>query len=500
MTSKGRFTSIILALVGLCVLLWFVAKPVSSVHGGTFSSPLPPSLFLSPIPRSVPSPEPIPLTNDVFEIPDRIRMIESGATRDGYGPTWARTSDYMLGSVTVALILLESDGSIDPSTEDWTQGEIDLVHQRVVEGLTWWETKAQERGIALDFSLAPGHPIVIPTSYEPITRPGGPPSWGGDEDLWIDEVMEGLGYDNYPIEDYLLEVREYDNALRQAHHTDWAVTIFVVDSSNDLANDPNTPGLFSNWISSYTAVAGPRIVLVRDNDGWGFDKLGGITAHEFGHLFGAPDEEPADWSCKDNSSCMWEFGYLSVPNQNCNKSACEKPDDDCIMRSPRYVYDIHVSTICYYTEGHLGWHNSDSDDLPDPIDTDPELNIIGYPPSPSPSYALEYLAEITDIPWPTTHPNYISVTINAVSVQYQIDSTSGPWGTAIPGDGAWDSPYEENFRIVIFENGTYTIYLRAINEVGHTSAITSHTITINSPDPVYRAHLPIVTRNYGSGP
>ena len=41
---------------------------------------------------------------------------------------------------------------------------------------------------------------------------------------------------------------------------------------------------------------------------------------------------------------------------------------------------------------------------------------------------------------------------------------------------------------------------RAINEVGHTSTITSHTVTINSLDPIHRAHVPMVNRNYSSAP
>jgi hypothetical protein len=67
--------------------------------------------------------------------------------------------------------------------------------------------------------------------------------------------------------------------------------------------------------------------------------------------------------------------------------------------------------------------------------------------------------------------------------------------TTIPGDDAWDSSHEEGFRIPIFENGTYAIYLRATNEVGHTSSITSHTITVSSSEPVYRVRLPLVMRD-----
>jgi len=99
-----------------------------------------------------------------------------------------------------------------------------------------------------------------------------------------------------------------------------------------------------------------------------------------------------------------------------------------------------------------------------------------------------------DMPWPTMNPNYIDVTINTMYVEYRIGST-GLWQHAIAGDGDWDSPYEEDFKIAIFQNGTFHIYLRAINEVGHTSTVVDHTVTINSADPIYRAFLPLVMRN-----
>lgn len=418
--------------------------------------------------------------------------------RDGYSAPWDRSADYMLGTVAVAVIALESDGSIDPSAEDWTTEELDKVQQEVTEGLNFWEGKAQERGVELDFVFVEGYPIVVFTGYEPISRPGGFPDWGSEEFLWIDAAMADLGYNNYPVNEYLLEVRGYNHNLRQANHADWAFTVFVVDSSHDFdpqTGDP-TPGGFSNGVSAYAWVTGPHTVVTRDNNGWEFDNLGDVLAHEIGHVFGAPDEEPADWSCKDNSSCEWLFGYLNECNQNCNQSSCERPDDDCIMRAPRFNEAGNYNTICEYTEAHVGWRDSDFEGLPDPVDTVPQLTITGYPSSPSSSRTLEYAAEIVDIPWPTTHPEYIPVSINTVSVQYQIGSTSGSWATAIPGDGDWDSSYEEDFKIWIPDNGTYTIYFRAINEVGHVSSITSHTVTINSSEPVYRNFLSLVLLDY----
>jgi len=498
MKSKYRpVPMVVLTLVGLCTLL-LLANPMGPTTAGHFDSPLP-RLFRSPLRR------PLrilhnsrPLTNDAFEVPKNIHEAQSRATREGYGPTGERTSDYMLGSVAVAIILPESDGSIDPNTEDWTLGEKDSVRQEIAEGLNWWMDKARGRGIALDFILASEYPITVLTSYEPISRPGGRPSWGSHEHLWIDEVMAGLGYDSHSLNEYLLEVRDYDNDLREANHTDWAFTIFVVDSSHDVdpqTGDP-TPGMFSNWISAYAWIAGPHIVLTRDNDGWEFDHMGDVLAHEIGHLFGAPDEVAPSWSCQDSSSCQVEWGYLSEPNQNCQVSACSRPDGNCIMIAPRFGPAGNYNTICEHTEAHIGWRDSDSDGLPDPVDTAPQLTITGYPPDPSPSHILAYSAQIADIPYPATQPGYVSVTINPVSVQYQVGSTSGAWRAALPADEAWDSPYEEGFKIPIFDNGTYTIYLRAINEVGGTSAITNHTITVDSTEPVYRVWIPLVLRNH----
>jgi hypothetical protein len=223
------------------------------------------------------------------------------------------------------------------------------------------------------------------------------------------------------------------------------------------------------------------------------DDLGNVVAHEIGHVFGAADEVWADGSdCGTGSTCDIEFGYLSVENQNCNRrpQQCALDRPDCVMR----VGDLDY--LCPYSAGQVGWRDSDSDGVVDPIDTTPALTITGYPSNPSPSHILEYSAEVADIPWPTTQPGYIPVAINKVSVQYQIGSTSGSWVTALPGDGAWDSSYEEGFKIPIFDNGTYTIYLRAVNEVGRASAVLSHTITINSTEPVYRMYLPLTRRNY----
>ena len=56
-----------------------------------------------------------------------------------YGATFEDTTEFMIGDVWVTLVLLESDGSIDASTEDWTTTEISEVEAEIQEGLAWWQ-------------------------------------------------------------------------------------------------------------------------------------------------------------------------------------------------------------------------------------------------------------------------------------------------------------------------------------------------------------------------
>lgn len=69
------------------------------------------------------------LVNDAFEPPDLIGppdLIEQAQTTAQGGisaasaPGYYQTSEFLIGRMAVGIILPESDGSVDPSTEDWT--------------------------------------------------------------------------------------------------------------------------------------------------------------------------------------------------------------------------------------------------------------------------------------------------------------------------------------------------------------------------------------------
>ncbi len=94
--------------------------------------------------------------------------------------------------------------------------------------------------------------------------------------------MSNLGY---TTGDYLEKVYAYKNDLRNQYQTDWAFTIFVVDSSADL------DGKFADGkYFAYAYLGGPFMVMTYDNNGWGIEDMDRVTAHETGHIFMAGDQ------------------------------------------------------------------------------------------------------------------------------------------------------------------------------------------------------------------
>jgi len=55
---------------------------------------------------------------------------------EGSPPGYGDTSEYLIGDVAVGIIFLESNGTIDPSTEDWTLTKESKVINEINEGLT----------------------------------------------------------------------------------------------------------------------------------------------------------------------------------------------------------------------------------------------------------------------------------------------------------------------------------------------------------------------------
>lgn len=253
------------------------------------------------------------------------------------------TSEYMIGRVAVSIILLESDGGVDPSTEDWTDTEVALVLREIEDAFAWWEAREPKAHLNFVYEWE-----MIPTSYEPITRPQ------QEQNLWIREVMLQKGMTT--VLPYFDQVRRYNHDLLDAHDADHAFTIFVVDSSEDR------DGRFAcGCYFAYAYIGGPFMVMTYDNGGYGSHNTDAVAAHEIGHVFWAIDQYYAA-----RQVCTRRSGYLDVENQNSQFGDCAI-DEPSLMRGQ--VWPFQMGDLDYYARGQVGWRDSDCDGILDPVDS-----------------------------------------------------------------------------------------------------------------------------------
>jgi hypothetical protein len=367
----------------------------------------------------------------------------------GPGPGYYDTSEYLIGSVGVGVIFLESNGAIDPSTENWNTTETTNVQTQITQAMNWWMNQNQWASLnyVLDVHTA------VPTSYEPIIHPSAMtnPTY---EKLWVCEAMASLGYTSG---DWMQRTRDYVNAMRTAKGTDWGLTVFVVDSSNDA------DGSFSDGYFAYAYLGGPYIVMTYDNDGWGISRMNQVMAHEFGHIFWATDEYDG----------ITEYsGYLN---------AADVEGSGCLM-------DNNTLTLSSGTKLQVGWRDSDGDTIQDIVDTFPETLLNPYPQDPTPNQVLTFTGSATEVPYPNNNPQPgcagNDVTVNKIMVVlYRIDN--GYWYAAIPSDGIYNQPMENyQFTTMPLLHGPHLIETRAINTVGNIDPTpASDTVTVdNAPN------------------
>ncbi len=382
---------------------------------------------------------------------DLLRYVDPSVMTSPSGPEpgYYDTSEYLIGSVSVGLIFLESNGAIDPNTENWTPTEINNVQTQINQAMSWWVGQNQWASLSyvLDVHTA------VPTSYEPIIHPSAmtDPTY---EKLWVCEAMAYLGY---TTGDWMQRTRDYVNAMRTAKGTDWCFTVFLVDSSNDVG------GNFSDGYFAYAFLGGPYLVMTYDNDGWGISAMNQVMAHETGHIFWATDEYDG----------ITEYsGYLN---------AADIEGSGCLM-------DTNALVLSSGTKLQVGWRDTDMDTIQDIVDTFPETVLNPYPQDPTPLQTLTYTGTATEVPYPNNNPqthnpgNDVSIN-NIMVVLYRIDG--GYWNAAIPSDGFYNQPVE-NYMFTTFPlpHGPHVMDARAINTVGNIDPTPdSDTVTIdNAPN------------------
>jgi len=388
-------------------------------------------------------------------------------------PGYAETSEYFIGRVAVGILLPESDGSVDASTENWSEEERALVLSEITAALDWWA--ALEPNADLTFVYDDGTASPITTGYEPISRPY------RDQSLWIAEVMEKKGYTGFS---YFDQVRQYNNALRETYDTDWAFTIFVVDSSEDRDNR------FSDGYFAYAYLGGPFTVMTYGNNGYGPQNMDAVAAHEIGHIFLALDQYYAA-----HQPCTRQSGYLGVENQNSRYGDCAS-DIPSIMRGQTWPY--YGGDIDEYARGQIGWRDSDGDGIFDPVDT--TLNVVDthYVTDIEQPNILTFSGIVRDDPYPSSLRR--STIINTIEeIQYRVAGEE--WIDARSTDGAFDSYVEEfTFTTPLLPTGELDVDLRVVDSAGNELIQTISTVSVVDPvDEILNTTLTRQGQQAGSG-
>lgn len=389
---------------------------------------------------------PEPAQPDVFIRPEPAAK-DAGALAAAsapYGASFWDMSEYMLGDVALSVVLVESNGAIDANTETWTQTQRNEIAAEIPNAMNWWMVKAGARPLTISYTFRDAA-----TAYEPITRTQ------AQEGLWIADAMASIGYASG---DYFTRAAMFNNAIRDSAGTDWAVTVFIVNSKIDV------DGKFADSFFAYAYLGGPFIVMTYDNNGWGIANMDAVLAHEMAHSFYALDEYATA-----NQPCSKTSGYLAATNGNSALAGCPMNEANSIMRSVL----LSVAVVDSFTMGQIGWWDGDVDGLSNPIDTQPRASILSYGPTDGNPYRLTFGGSAADVPLTNLNPvgyNH-DITLNEIAgVEWRIDG--GAWTAASVVDGAWNESLEDfTFVTEPLGLGAHVVEARATNVVGNAQSV-----------------------------
>jgi len=363
------------------------------------------------------------------------------------GATSEDTGEFLLGRIAVVPVLFESNGRIDPSTQNWTPAQIDTAIETVRTGVQWWvETLDQLNTVhnlefVIDDSFA-RNPFSV--DYEPIDRKS------QESPLYITPFLRAQGIEQASsLED---GVRQFNHAARQRLHTDWAFTVFLVNSSND-ADGAFAPGSAFNLAFAF---AGGLYIVSPST------RPASTIAHETGHIFWAKDEYIGGASRNDRR------GYYDAQNTNAiDGSPPGFVQEASIMSSGTVLtsaYNNH--SLPAATRALIGWRDSDGDGIFDVADVPLHLEGDGRYDSQTGVFTFDGNASAVPLLNKNSSGPKNDITLNRVDrIEYRVDQ--GSWLTA-----SVVNSQSANVAFNLTVSAFTTIELRAIDDtVGVTSPV-----------------------------
>lgn len=368
-----------------------------------------------------------------------------------YGADFYDTSEFLIGSTTIGVVLPSSNGAIDPDLEEWTQAEIESSEVVPVRAADFWV------GISLyDLSFVFDFRDPVPTSYEPILHDA------GDEYAWVGQVMSNMGYGGGAF----TGTRSFCNDLRDAYDTHWAVIMFLLDGTNDAGCD------FPSGFWGFSYYGGPYSFSTFCDR----PEQRGLLSHELSHNYYSLDEYSGSCACLD------EAGYLRVRNTNCRifPGSCGS-GVSCIMRNEQ------SASVCNFTRGQIGIRDSDADGTPDILDVPPQTVLTPHSPDPAEADTAAYVGSATVVALNNQNPfgQGHDITLNTIAlVEYRVDG--GAWNPSAPTDGLWDEA-QEDYAMTVgpLSPGGHVIETRAVDSSGNVDGTpAADTLTFAVPSSV----------------
>jgi hypothetical protein len=404
-----------------------------------------------------------------------------------FAPTEQETSEFMAGSVLVDVVFFEStgvQGSCPPpytSTEDWTSPRVLEVLSVVGQGLDFWTTRENRPGLSFTMNYD-----AVPTSCEPIDHPY------PDMRYWVTDMELHFGCDTTAATDDQTIgqfVRKCANKRREELGFDWAFFIGIINTTNDISedppidpDDPNLPGLFADGGTG--EFAGPYVQLRSERGG----RQWFVVAHEVGHVFGPGEEyegdpvgDPGNYPACHAAD---RHGYLRVPNTSCDYDGIDT--DKSIMSGEPYWDDPDVD-VSESARGAVGWRNPlveqwSTSTIVDVVRTS-AVTLDPFSPDPTTQHQPTYNLVGYNVPFPpgVGYPDTDGVSISGVkTARWQVD------GGSFAGAQATDGTYGEETEDAYFSpssplpDGIHIFGVASINTFGHGSQLATDTLAISA--------------------
>lgn len=412
---------------------------------------------------------------DNFRVPDEVFKEELKKPFDHVGgsPPWGAgyydQTEYFLGdpnrtwNLVVSILRPESRGGSgdESSTEDWTGLKAAEAVTHVTLAVDWWVDQFPP-DVEMSIRYHTPSPVSLKISAEPINHP---PS---DESSWITQTINAasLGQTDCGtlLTDHWGKVYCHNDRFRTRFNTDWAFTVFVVNSENDsdglFAADPVT----GRKELAYAYGGGPFLVMSTKSGGL---QMRFVCAHEIGHIFYAADEYPGA------SSSIAEAGYLKVQNLNHVDAGVGV---GCIMRGDTETAFLS-NQMCTFTRQMVGWFDTDGDGAEDITDQQSGTTLNAFLPNPTVDSTPTYTGNSTVIKKANENPRTSGISghprndiqVNRIErVQFSING-GATFSDAQPADGVFDGG-SENFVFTtpsLTFGQTHTICARAINSTNN---------------------------------